>query len=104
MENKGKELLTFGDNPNYIMILLVLLIATFFLFVAEIKDNNDIKKDYGCYIGHVKECLQCQKENLTYLLCSGFCVPPRPSDLDGKGCPVVAPGMDCFNLPKECNL
>lgn len=62
------------------------------------------KKNYECYISHVKECLDCHRLNDTYLLCSGFCATPREQDLDGLGCSVVHPTKDCFDLPKECNL
>lgn len=80
-----------------IIILIFSLIYSYYSF-------NELKRDYGCYIFHVQECLNCHQQNLTYLLCSGFCVEPSIQDFDGKGCPVVNPLNNCFDLPKECNL
>jgi hypothetical protein len=33
-----------------------------------------------------------------------FCVKPSFQDLDGKGCPVIHPSKNCFDLPRVCNL
>jgi len=79
-------------------IFLVLVCLNLF------NSNIVIKKNYECYISHVQECQDCQKQNSTYLLCSGFCVKPTLQDLDGKGCPVIHPSKNCFDLPKECNF
>jgi hypothetical protein len=84
----------------FLIIVIVFGINTAFWY----KQESYVKKSYGCYMSHVQECLYCQKQNLTYLLCSGFCVPPSPQDLDGKGCPVIHPSKNCFDLPRECVL
>jgi hypothetical protein len=86
-----------------IILLLLAIIIVGWILTGGVR-INEFERDRGCYKFHVQECLECQKQNLTYLLCSGFCVPPSEQDLDGKGCPVIHPSKDCFDLPQECNL
>ena len=91
-------------ETNLILMVLIILgiLCGFLIGIFSVGESKD--KNYGCYIYHVQECLNCQQQNLTYLLCSGFCVEPSAQDLDGKGCPVIHPTVNCFDLPKECNL
>ena len=87
-----------------ICMLGFILLVTFLSYLSQLIGYNDAKKNYDCYVFHVQECLNCHQQNLTYLLCSGFCVKPSLQDFDKRGCPVVNPLNDCFDLPKECNL
>jgi len=86
-----------------IALIFISFIFGVFIYGDYVREKAD-NRNYGCYIYHVQECLDCQRQNLTYLLCSGFCVKPSSQDLDGKGCPVIHPTKNCFDLPKECNL
>ena len=99
-----KEIKKEKENPHVLTVAFILLIISMFLLILNCSRTEELKRDYGCYIFHVQECLNCQEKNLTYLWCSGFCVEPSPQDLDGKGCPVIHPSKNCFDLPKECVL
>lgn len=92
-------------HKGYFLIGFILFLLSAISIIYGMYEEHRINdRNYGCYIYHVQECLDCQKQNLTYLLCSGFCVQPSSQDLDGKGCPVIHPTKNCFDLPKECNL
>ena len=91
--------------PFWLIVLLTFLfIFILMTIIGYLYNQRNIERNYGCYIYHVQECLYCHSQNLTYLLCSGFCVKPSEQDFDGKGCPVSNPINNCFDLPKECNL
>lgn len=86
-----------------IVSLVFILVITFLIY--NIITHKEIIRDYDCYIEHVKECQYCHENNLTYLLCSGFCVKPNEDDLDTRNrCLSIHPIENCWELPKECNF
>jgi hypothetical protein len=97
MENKIIE--DKGTRLAIIIVLTILILLT--IFIVTVMFFKAIK-DYGCYKNHVQECLECHSQNLTYLLCSGFCVPPRYDD-NNYSC-TWGLNKSCEDLPKECNL
>jgi hypothetical protein len=102
-ENQKRKMIS--KDFELIMFITIFLSVTLIVgFSISMSIKEKIKKDYACYTFHVQECLDCHKENLTYLLCSGFCVKPSLQDFDKKGCPVVNPLNNCSDLPQECNL
>lgn len=94
-------------KDNDWIIAFTIFCLGFLLLLSLFYNNyskNKLINNYSCYINHVQECQDCHSQNLTYLLCSGFCVKPSVQDLDDKGCPVIHPSRNCFDLPKECNF
>jgi hypothetical protein len=93
---------------KYINILIgVLLILVVFIGVYNYYEQKINERDYGCWVYHVQECLDCHHKNLTYALCSGFCFEPRESDLSNNSMDIhcsIHPSENCFDLPKQCNL
>jgi len=89
----------------FVMVAFVMMTVSVVLIWAEVQLPKSLNNDFDCYKFHVKECLSCHDKNLTYLLCSGFCVEPDEDDLNNNNtiC-VVHPQEDCFDLPMECNL
>ena len=67
---------------SFMVFILILLL--YVIFTLPFIISNPIEKNYGCYIYHVQECLNCHSSNLTYSLCSGFCFEPREMDLDNS--------------------
>lgn len=81
------------------MLATCILMFAFYLIVI---NQGPTTRDYNCYISHVQECLDCHNLNLTYLLCSGFCVNLQ-SDDDEYYCRWGL-NKSCWDLPKECNF
>ena len=93
-------------NKKYILILKYLIIGINLTIIIGtpllIINSEEQKRDFNCYISHVRECLDCNSKNLSYALCSGFCFEPR--EMDKEIFCVTHPEEDCFELPKECNF
>lgn len=71
------------------IIGIFLVIGIVFLFSNSKKDFHDF---------HVKECEYCHEMNMTFLLCSGFCVEQRGDERDNF-C-AISPIEDCEkNIP-----
>ena len=81
----------------YITLILIGISLSSIIILSITKQNE---KDLSCYNWHLQECLDAHSQNLTYLLCSGFNVPPQ-SDDNEYFC-RFNPNRSCYDIPKEC--
>ena len=80
-----------------IIIIMICIIVVLTITNGVIADKTKNKR---CHDMHYEECLACHSHNLTYALCSGFCIEPRQEDNE-IFC-SFSPEEGCSKIPKEC--
>jgi hypothetical protein len=85
-------------NKEIACIIIIFFMIVIGVIVVWKGINN--KADMLCYNLHLVECQNCHLQNLTFLLCSGFCSEPIEEDKE-IFC-AIHPTENCFNIPKEC--
>jgi hypothetical protein len=80
-------------------ILLAIIVTSALAIVISmvIRENEHNEQ---CYNIHYAECEYCHNKNLTYALCSGFCMEQRQEDKE-IFC-SFSPEEGCSKIPKEC--
>lgn len=83
------------DYPFTLPLMMTLIIGFIVFFIP-------IQKEKDFYDYHVGECHACHSLNLSFLLCSGFCVKPDYNSKcdDSGGCMEICPNVSCEkNIP-----